>query len=74
MRRRYLRIALWSVGVLLVALGVVWLAASLLQHTTLNVDPGARSAATQTAVGGLECRKTLTPRFPFVALTCAQDR
>lgn len=71
MRHRYLKVARWSVGGLLVAL-LVWLAASVLQRTALDVDLDARSATAETAVGELECRKTLAGRFPFVTLTCRE--
>ncbi len=72
MRRR--KVVLRSVGGLLAVLLGLWLASSLLSRTVLEVDPDARRATAQTAVGRLECRKTLTPGFPFVALTCKEDR
>lgn len=73
MRRRY-KAVFWSVGTVLLVLFVVWLAASALRNTALEVDLGARSATAETAVGRLACRKKLSGSFPFVALTCREER
>ncbi len=72
MRRRY--IAFRSVGTVLLVVLVVWLVASVLRNTALDVDLDARSATAETAVGGLACRKTLSGSFPFVTLACQEER
>ena len=72
MRRRY--IAFWSVGTALLVVFVVWLVASVLRNTALDVDLEARSATAETTVGELVCRKTLSGRFPFLTVTCEEER
>ena len=70
-----LRPWLWLLGALATVALVAGLAVLLLSSTSFSVDAENGSATTETALGDVSCRKTLSAAFPFVRLECrAQER
>jgi hypothetical protein len=68
-----LRPWLWLLGTLTaLALGA-GLTIFILRSTTFSLDTAERRATTETALGDVSCRKTLSAEFPFVRLECRES-